>query len=82
MKSLKNFDLGKPQKKIGIFLEWASFTIQNVRQVLPFNFLHCIQRQLHVRLGTLSFLFMSDLISILGCPYHSLTNSLELRTPV
>ena len=45
-----------------LWKEWTSFTIQDVRRVLPRNFVHCFQRRFHICLGyeTLSFLFLEQ----------------------
>ena len=56
------FRVAKLLSHKSLWKEWTSFTIQDVRRVLPRNFVHCFQRQFHIRLGyeTLSFLFLEQ----------------------
>ena len=56
------FRVAKLLSHESLWKEWTSFTIQDVRRVLPRNFVHCFQRRFHIRLGyeTLSFLFLEQ----------------------
>ena len=57
-----SFRVAKLLSHESLWKEWTSFTIQDVRRVLPRNFVHCFQRRFHIRLGyeTLSFLFLEQ----------------------
>ena len=56
-----------------LWKEWTSFTIEDVRRVLPRNFVHCFQRRFHIRLGyeTLSFLDAIASSSVYPCEWVS-----------
>ena len=68
MTHISNFSINFPPKsgfatkRLSLWKEWKSFTIQDVWRVFPRNFVHCFQTQFHIRLGyeTLSFLFLEQ----------------------
>ena len=72
---------GFAAKSLSQWKEWKSSTIQEVRQVLPRNLVHCFQGQFHIHLGyeILSFLFLEqcfqlDLLGEIGCKFFDIDN--------